>query len=404
MRLGCIADDFTGATDLAGLLRRSGANVRLHLGHPSTDADGSADIEIIALKCRTEPVIVAVSACEKAAQWLMEHGAEKLYWKYCSTFDSTSLGNIGPVAEALIELTGQKQAVYCPAFPENGRSVFMGHLFVGNELLSESSLKDHPLTPMTDSNLVRVLEPQVQGSVGLWSRIDQQTAKPFPTTTHVIADAVEFSDLEHLIKQIPDSVLLTGGSALAMSIPDNMGLSKSRKAPNPITRSRAIILSGSCSEMTRKQVNEWTSKYPSYKLNPLELDPQALTQCLTWFANQGQSTCLIYATDSPESVKTSQKVLGVAEAGERIEAAMGFVAQTAYAHGVRQFVVAGGETSGAVTQALGIKEVVVGDEICPGVPWVYGGPSDDPIALALKSGNFGSNKFFTDALEVLMQS
>ncbi|MDC1466650.1 hypothetical protein N8348_03010 [Litorivicinus sp.] len=156
--------------------------------------------------------------------------------------------------------------------------------------------------------------------------------------------------------------------------------------------------------MTRKQVNEWTSKYPSYKLNPLELDPQALTQCLTWFANQGQSTCLIYATDSPESVKTSQKVLGVAEAGERIEAAMGFVAQTAYAHGVRQFVVAGGETSGAVTQALGIKEVVVGDEICPGVPWVYGGPSDDPIALALKSGNFGSNKFFTDALEVLLQS
>lgn len=402
MKLGCIADDFTGATDLAGLLRRSGASVKLHFGLPNHPCDGSADIEIVALKCRTEPVAKAVADCSQAAHWLLAGGAQSLYWKYCSTFDSTPEGNIGPVAEALMRITGQTQALYCPAFPENGRSVFMGNLFVGEQLLSESSLKDHPLTPMTDSNLVRVLQPQVSGSVGLWNRIQQASNQPIPQETHVIADAVEFDDLVRLIDHVPASVLLTGGSALAMPIPDKLGLSSCDPVADPKPASAAVIFSGSCSQMTNLQVAEWRKRRPSYNLNPNELDADAIQHCLNWLDQLGHDEVgLIYATDTPEAVKASQAVLGVAAAGELVEQAMASLAKQAYLRGIRRFVVAGGETSGAVTQALGVKEVLIGKEICPGVPWVYSDASTDPLALALKSGNFGTPSFFEDALNLL---
>lgn len=402
MKLGCIADDFTGATDLAGLLRRSGASVKLHFGLPDHPCDGSADIEIVALKCRTEPVAKAIADCSQAARWLLAGGAESLYWKYCSTFDSTAQGNIGPVAEALMSITGQTQALYCPAFPENGRSVFMGNLFVGEQLLSESSLKDHPLTPMTDSNLVRVLEPQVNGSVGLWNRIQQADNQPMPDTTHIIADAVEFNDLVRLIEKTPESVLLTGGSALALPIPDKLGLSSTDPVADPQPAKSAIIFSGSCSQMTNRQVSEWKASNPSYQLKPSELNAEAIEQCLKWIDNLGANEVgLVYATDTPEAVKASQAKLGVAAAGELVEQAMATLAQQAYIRGVRRFIVAGGETSGAVTQALGVREVLIGKEICPGVPWVYSGSDKDPVALALKSGNFGSPTFFKDALSLL---
>lgn len=404
MKLGCIADDFTGATDLAGLLRRSGASVKLHFGLPDQPSDGSADIEIVALKCRTEPVEKAVADCSEAAHWLLAGGAESLYWKYCSTFDSTAEGNIGPVAEALMAITAQTQALYCPAFPENGRSVFMGNLFVGEQLLNESSLKDHPLTPMTDSNLVRVLEPQVKGSVGLWNRIQQAGDQPMPKTTHIIADAVEFNDLVRLIEQTPETVLLTGGSALAMPIPDKLGLSSTDPVADPQPAKAAIIFSGSCSQMTNSQVTEWKASNPSYQLKPSELNAETIEQCLNWIDSlDADQVGLVYATDTPEAVKASQAQLGVAAAGELVEQAMATLAQQAYIRGVRRFVVAGGETSGAVTQALGVREVLIGKEICPGVPWVYSGSSKDPVALALKSGNFGSPTFFKDALSLLEQ-
>jgi len=402
MKLGCIADDFTGATDLAGLLRRSGASVKLHFGLPEHPSDGSADIEILALKCRTEPVEKAVADCSAAAHWLLAGGAQTLYWKYCSTFDSTPQGNIGPVAEALMAITGQTQALYCPAFPENGRSVFMGHLFVGDQLLSESSLKDHPLTPMTDANLVRVLAPQVKGSVGLWNRIQQADNQSMPEHTHIVADAVEFNDLVRLIERTPRTVLLTGGSALAMPLPDKLGLSSSEPVADPTPGKAAVILSGSCSQMTNQQVAHWRSTGPSYQLKPSELNATAIEACLDWLdALPADAVGLIYATDTPEAVKASQAELGVAAAGELVEQAMATLAQRAYERGVRRFVVAGGETSGAVTQALGVREVLIGKEICPGVPWVYSGAAEDPLALALKSGNFGSPTFFNDALRLL---
>lgn len=400
MKLGCIADDYTGATDLAGLLQRSQARVRLHFGIPDTPPDESADIEIIALKIRTEPLASAVSQALEAGRWLLSGGAERLYWKYCSTFDSTADGNIGPVASALMQLTGQRRALYCPAFPENGRSVFMGHLFVGNELLSESSLKDHPLTPMTDANLCRVLAPQVDAPVGLWSRLDQKSGHPIPDAPHVIADAVEFADLEHLIAHTPADTLLTGGSALAMPLPSQLGIAPTQTTARLEPKPKALILSGSCSQMTRRQVAHWQAKHAAHAIDPL--DPEALDRAWSWWQQQDPSEpCLIYATAEPEAVKAVQANLGVAEAGAAVERILATLAQRAVDSGVRRVVVAGGETSGAVTQALGIREVWVGKEICPGVPWVFAGTSDEPIALALKSGNFGSVSFFEDALSAL---
>lgn len=402
MKLGCIADDYTGATDLGSSLRSSGASVRLHFGIPNFRQDSNCDIEIIAIKCRTAPIDIAVNSCRAAGNWLLAGGAVKLYWKYCSTFDSTAKGNIGPVAEALMKLTGQTQALYCPAYPKNKRSVFMGHLFVNDQLLNESSLKDHPLTPMTDANLCRVLETQVTRPVGLWSLTEQRSHKPIPMSTHVIADAVEFEDLTHIIEKTPDNVLLTGGSALALPILKKLGLIRSHPIVNPSTASPALILSGSCSEMTNRQVQQYKADAPSFRLNPLALAKTGLKECLQWLEMQSKNvTPLIFATTTPDEVKRIQKLLGRQEAGQIIEQAMASITQFAQKQGVRRFVVAGGETAGAVVQALGIECVEIGTEICSGVPWVFANQTSDPIGLALKSGNFGSETFFSDALAQL---
>ncbi len=402
MKLGCVADDYTGATDLAGLLRRSGASVKLHFGLPNVPCDRSTDIEIIALKCRTEPVDKAVHDCSEAARWLLAGGAERLYWKYCSTFDSTPEGNIGPVAEALMAITDQTKVLYCPAFTENGRSVFMGHLFVGDQLLNESSMKDHPLTPMKDANLARVLAPQVKDSVGIWSRVAQKSGDGMPDATHIIGDAVEFADLEFLITNTPPDVLLTGGSALAMPLPRLLNIGSSHSNPDPRPRPRALVLSGSCSQMTQQQVAHYIETNPSYQLHPETLNEATIQDCIQWLRSTEQNdTPLVYATASPDAVKAAQTVLGVAEAGAVVERAMALIARAAFEIGIRRFVVAGGETSGAVTQSLGVSEVIIGQEICPGVPWVFNRSGEGVIGLALKSGNFGSPSFFSDALSLI---
>lgn len=402
MKLGCIADDYTGATDLACLLHRSGASVRLHFETPNSAINSAYDIEIIALKCRTAPVEKAIRLCCAAGEWLLEKGASTLYWKYCSTFDSTATGNIGPVAEALMELSNKTQILYCPSFPENDRRVFMGHLFVGDQLLNESSLKDHPLTPMTDANLCRILEAQVNSSVGLWNLLEQRKNESFPKNVHVIADAIALEDLEFLVEKTPSNVLLTGGSALAMPITKKIGLVKTGHNLYPKPAPASLILSGSCSDMTIRQVERYVGCGPMFQLDPLNLENNGLKDCLDWLHSQSiKVTPLIYATSTPEEVRHIQNKLGVSEAGNLIEHAMATIAKSAQLKGIRRFVVAGGETSGAVTQALGIRSVEIGPEICPGIPWVFAEPQDNPIALALKSGNFGAETFFTDALKKL---
>ncbi|ANG99471.1 hypothetical protein A8A54_23450 [Brucella pseudogrignonensis] len=418
--LGAIADDFTGATDLAALLARSGYPVSLRLGLPDKDAPVAhvSAIEIIALKIRTVPREQAVAQALAAYDWLKQRGLNKLYWKYCSTFDSTADGNIGPVAEALMRATAAEQAIYCPAFPENGRTVFMGHLFVGDRLLSDSPMKDHPLTPMRDANLLRLLAPQLQGQVGLVNRLT--IAKGVKSVRaaldalkasgigHVVMDAVADADLAAIATATLDLPLLTGGSALAMPLPallHEKGLlqAKGSTAAPPDLGAGQIVLSGSCSAMTLKQVAAFEDQAQSYRLDPIRLaEPNGIRAVTQWLQTVPLTAPkLIYASADATSVKAAQAALGAERAGQIVEQALAEIAVAAFALGIRRFVVAGGETSGAVAQALGVAKLRVGREIAPGVPWTYATTQGASVALALKSGNFGTPSFFRDALNML---
>ncbi len=415
--LGCIADDYTGATDIAGLLARSGVPVCLRMGVPESDpaAADVAAIEVIALKSRNAPVAEAVAQARAAYTWLKAAGAGRFYWKYCSTFDSTSAGNIGPVAEALMADMGVDQTIYCPAFPENHRSVYMGHLFVGEQPLDESPMKDHPLTPMRDSNLMRLLAPQVRGKTGLANRVCvargaqalQHRLEELRKdgVQHVITDAICDGDLQTIARACHAMPLLTGGSALAMHLPGlyrEAGLisDETTAPPPPVLPRGSLVLSGSCSAMTQKQVAAYLMSAKGYRLDPLEIAKAGLQPALDWLAAQPvDSAKIIYATAPPDQVCTAQQALGAEAASALIEGALARLAQEARALGIRRFVVAGGETSGAITKALGIQQMTIGPEIAPGVPWTYctsGGPT---LALALKSGNFGEVDFFTRALQ-----
>ena len=416
--LGCIADDFTGATDLAGLLARSGVRVSLRMGVPDEDPAKAdpAPFEVIALKCRTAPVAEAVAECRAALAWLRAAGAERFFWKYCSTFDSTPRGNIGPVAEALMSDLGADQTIYCPAFPENGRSIFMGRLFVGEVPIDESPMKDHPLTPMRDSSLMRLLAPQVTRPVGLANRLvvargsDALHARLDTLRTegvaHVIVDAVADDDLRTIATACRDMPLLTGGSAVAAPLPalylEEGLLQAAPPAPRPSIGPGAIVLSGSCSAMTRAQVAAFSGSGPSLRLDPLALAVDGDAEARAWLAAQNPAaTPLIYATAEPDDVRAAQDALGVAEAGALVEEALARLALDARDRGARRFVVAGGETAGAVTRALGVTRLTIGAEIAPGVPWTFSESGGHAVALALKSGNFGAETFFSDALAAL---
>ena len=409
--LGAIADDFTGATDLAGLLARSGARVSMRIGVPEEPPSQTAPYEVIALKIRTIPAADAVAQSEAALAWLQAAGAKQFFWKYCSTFDSTPEGNIGPVAEALMARLGAKQTIYCPAFPENGRSIFMGNLFVGQQPLAESPMKDHPLTPMRDSNLMRLLAPQVTGDVGLVDRLcvargaeavrAKLTRLADQGIAHVVVDAVADADLEVIAQACQSFKLLTGGSALAMPLPA-LHISGGEPIEDPwqAPKGEALVLSGSCSDMTQRQVAAYATSAPSYKLDPLALARDGVQPVLDWLMGQSGAP-LIYATAAPQNVRAAQDQLGRDRAGELVEEALAQIAVFARDKGVRRIVVAGGESSGAVTQALGVTRLDIGPEIAPGVPWCACDSDGKRMALALKSGNFGAEAFFATALQKL---
>lgn len=416
--LGCIADDFTGATDLAGLLARSGVRVSLRIGVPSGPPTDTGPFEVIALKSRTAPVEDAIAETRAALAWLRAAGAQRFFWKYCSTFDSTAKGNIGPVAEALMDDLETEQTIYCPAFPENGRSIFMGNLFVGEQPLAESPMKDHPLTPMRDSNLMRLLEPQVTKSVGLANRLtvargadalrERLVTLRTVGTAHVVVDAVADEDLTVIAQACQDMPLMTGGSAVAMPLPAlylEQGI-LSADAPKmqiPQTDKRTIILSGSCSSMTNAQVSRYIANgAAAYQLDPLQVVETGAAPVLSWLADQDLTTApLIYATADPTIVRAAQERIGTAKVGALIEDTLATCATAARDAGARRIIVAGGETSGAVTKALGITQLDISAEIAPGVPWTFCVSEGHQIALTLKSGNFGTETFFTDAQERL---
>ncbi len=414
---GAVADDFTGATDLAGVLARSGAPVSLRLGVPAAPDPDPAPFEIVALKIRTEPVAEAVAEARAALDWLRAAGASKFFWKYCSTFDSTAEGNIGPVAEAMMDALGARQTIYCPAFPENGRSIYKGRLFVGDLPLDESPMKDHPLTPMRDSSLPRLLAPQTTRPVGLaeWltvrdgadalrARLDGLAAEG---VAHVVVDAVQDADLETIARATQHLALLTGGSAVTKDLPRlyaEAGLLDLDAAPPPppALGPGNVVLSGSCSAMTRRQVARYAAGAASFRLDPLTLAADGAGAAEAWLkAQPAEAPKIIYATAEPDEVAAAQSALGRAQAGEVVEHALAGLAVLARDQGARRIVVAGGETSGAVAQSLGVARLRIGPEIAPGVPWCWAESGGHDIALALKSGNFGDEDFFANALGML---
>ncbi|SHM19936.1 3-oxo-tetronate kinase [Phytopseudomonas punonensis] len=416
--LGCIADDFTGATDLANMLVRGGMRTVQSIGIPSAEvaAGLDADAIVIALKSRTTPAAEAVAESLAAMQWLRERGCEQIFFKYCSTFDSTPAGNIGQVSEALLTKLGGDFSIACPAFPENGRTIFRGHLFVQDQLLNESGMQSHPLTPMGDANLLRVLDAQTQGKVGLLrydtvakgsdavrARITELRAEG---VTMAIADAVSDADLYTLGEACADLPLLTGGSGLALGLPSNFR--KAGKLRDIDAEQRIdipggdVVLAGSASVATNGQVIAWLEAgRPALRIDPLALAAgQPVVEQAIAFARDAGQTVLIYATSSPDEVKAVQQKLGAERAGAMVEDALGQIAKGLLAAGVRRFVVAGGETSGAVVQALGVQLLKIGAQIDPGVPATVS-DGEQPLALALKSGNFGARDFFTKALKQL---
>lgn len=413
IKLGCIADDFTGATDLANNLVRAGMRTVQTIGVPDAPLRGDADAVVVALKTRTLPAREAVAQSLAALQWLREQGAEQIYFKYCSTFDSTPEGNIGPVTDALMTQLNTAFTIATPAFPDNKRTVFKGYLFAGDVLLNESGMQHHPLTPMTDPNLVRVLQAQTTRKVGLidYSVIAQGVdaiaariqALQQEGVEIAIVDAVSNEDLLTLGAALRGMPLVTAGSGVAIGLPANWGLSEASAAPRARVPGLQAVVAGSCSTATQAQVAAFVeSGRPALALDPLRLaaGDDVVGEALEWAAPRMQDgPVLIYSTAAPEQVKAAQGALGVAEAGAMIEAAIARIAVGLVERGVGQLIVAGGETSGAVVQALGLAQIEIGQQIDPGVPWCagYSSVAGRDLSIALKSGNFGARDFFIKA-------
>ena len=420
--LGGIADDITGATDLALMLGRNGMPVVQFIGCPAADTPWpeEAAAVIVALKSRTAPVAKAVADSLAACRWLQACGVRQFFFKYCSTFDSTVEGNIGPVAAALREATGGGLTIFCPAFPVNQRTVYQGHLFVGDRLLSSSGMRNHPLTPMKDPDLVRFLGRQLpsETEVGLvgYEIVRQGAAQISAELARLSGEGIRYAvvdalDDQHLVRIAEACAglrLLTGGSALAMGLPDNYraagwlpeaaGLEAIGRQPGP-----AAVLSGSCSKATREQVSHMAAAYPALRVDPLRLADgrQQPADMVAWAIDRMQrGPVLVYASASPEAVAQAQARLGRARAGALVEEALAAVAAGLYRQGLKQLIVAGGETSGAVLKALDIRALRIGPEIEPGVPWTVS-TAPAGLVLALKSGNFGRPDFFLRALEML---
>lgn len=411
--LGCIADDFTGATDLANNLVRAGMRVVQAIGVPSSPVP-DADAVVVALKSRTIPAAEAVAQSLAALRWLRSQGCGQFYFKVCSTFDSTAAGNIGPVAEALLEDLGAPFCCVTPAFPENGRTVYKGHLFVGDVLLSDSGMRNHPLTPMTDANLVRVLQAQSRGRVGLvphevvrggaapiHARIQQLQAEGL---RFAIVDAIANDDLMHLGRALAGAPLVVAGSGVAIGLPQNHGLQPSGAAAAlpPAHGARAIV-SGSCSEATNRQVADFLGRGgEAFVVDPLDIATgrDVAADALAWATLRlGSAPVLVYSSADPDTVRGVQRQLGAGEAGAMVERTLAAIARGLVERGVGELVVAGGETSGAAVQALGVQLMRIGPQIDPGVPWCHAEATacGRGVHLALKSGNFGSADFFSKA-------
>ncbi|CAI1527151.1 3-oxo-tetronate kinase [Serratia proteamaculans] len=414
MLLGVIADDFTGATDIASFLVENGLSTVQLNGVPQEELPLEVQAVVISLKSRSCPAAQAVEQSLQALAWLQRQGCRQFYFKYCSTFDSTAQGNIGPVTDALLDALGESQTVISPALPVNGRTVYQGYLFVLDQLLSESGMRHHPVTPMTDSNLLRLMEAQAQGRCGLVTaaEMDRGAITVTEKLRQLAQQGIRYAVLDtlneqHLLTQgeaLKNMKLVTGGSGLAI------GLARQWAQPGQVSPQaagapqgeKAVVLSGSCSIMTNQQVARYRQQAAARAIDVarcLNDDDRAayVTELTDWVQQQanGPLAPLLYATAEPETLQQVQQQYGMAAASQAVESLFAGVVEQLRQQGFNRFIVAGGETSGVVTQALGIGGFHIGPCISPGVPWVRA--IDQPVSLALKSGNFGDENFFARA-------
>jgi uncharacterized protein YgbK (DUF1537 family) len=415
--LGIIADDFTGATDIAGMLVKNGMRTIQTIGVPAKGTiPDDVDAVVVALKTRSIAAKDAIAQSLDALKTLQAAGCVRFFFKYCSTFDSTDQGNIGPVGDALLDALEAAQAIYCPAFPENARTIFFGHLFVGDLLLSDTHMRHHPLNPMTDSSLVRVLARQTKHKVGLVPLKQMQAGSATlrgaldklaaDGVRHVIVDAVADTDLGIIGEAVGDDVLVTGGSGVALGLPAayrRRGLlaHKSGADALPAIGGSAAVLAGSCSAATLGQIANFKGAHLALDTDAICRGEPVGDKALAWAKGKlGNGPILLSASDKPEAVKALQQKYGVEKSSHAIEGTMAQLAKGLVAAGVGRLVVAGGETSGAVVGALDVTALRIGPEIDPGVPWTASVGSK-PLLLALKSGNFGAPDFFTKAFAKL---
>lgn len=410
--LGVIADDFTGASDIASFLVENGLRTVQMNGVPQTALEQEVDAIVISLKSRSNPAQEAVQQSLEALHWLQNNGATQFYFKYCSTFDSTAEGNIGPVTDALLNELDEKFTIITPALPVNGRTIFNSYLFVGQMLLNESGMQNHPITPMTDANLMRLMDRQAQGKTGLvpyaevikgadnvkrcFHNLQQQGFR------YAVIDAVDNSQLAVLAEAVADMKLVTGGSGLAAYMAQHQAQGKRHQAFVP-PKGKTVILSGSCSVMANKQVAYYQTKAATQWLDVEQAlsNDNYVEQLFDWVVEHLDDTQapLVYATVAPEKLKQIQQQFGAETASQAIEQTFAQLAERLRNYGVTNFITAGGETSSIVVQKLGFKGFNIGKQIAPGVPWL--GVLDAPVYLALKSGNFGQESFFSYAQEMM---
>ena len=414
MRLGVIADDFTGATDIASFLVQNGLPTIQFNGVPDNSDVLDAQAIVISLKSRSCPAEQAIDQSLAALKWLQQQGCERFYFKYCSTFDSTAQGNIGPVTDALLAALDETQTVICPALPINGRTVYQGHLFVGEQLLSESGMRHHPVTPMTDSNLLRLMARQAKGKAGLIAApiLDQGAAAVRSKLDELRQQGINYVVIDtlneqHLLTQgeaLRDMRLVTGGSGLAIGLARQWAQAGSdRREAEEAGRpqgSRAVVISGSCSQMTNCQVATYRQQAPAQEVlveRCLDDAESYAQQLCDWVdANSHQPLApLLFATADAQQLQAIQQQYGAQRSSEAVESLFAAVTRELKARGWQRFIVAGGETSGVVAQSLGVTAFHIGPTISPGVPWVR--DIHQPLSLALKSGNFGDEQFFRRA-------
>ncbi|ASJ72684.1 3-oxo-tetronate kinase [Granulosicoccus antarcticus] len=412
MLLGCIGDDFTGSSDLANTLAKQGMRTVQYTGVPAEDAAADIEAGVVALKSRSIDPQDAIEQSLRALEWLQKQGCTQFLFKYCSTFDSTPQGNIGPVIDALAEALDADRIIVCPAFPGTGRSIYQGHLFVNDVLLNQSGMQNHPLTPMTDPDIRRWLQLQTQSEVGHVAAKDvlhgteairaALLREQLANKRLVVVDALRDEDLMQIGEAAADLKLITGGSGIALGLPENFrrqGKITSSSANWQGESGKCVALSGSCSTATRTQLQLHLKDNPGFEIiaaDVIEGRIDAPTIANWLIANQGVPVA--YSSADPEIVKQVQNQYGREQSAHAIESLFADIARLLVAGGITKILTAGGETSGAVVEALNLSTLEIGPEIDPGVPALRAG---EKLVIALKSGNFGAPDYFVKAAGIL---